>query len=96
MANTHDACINLFGGLVMNISTSFLAYLHLSDYIRIFSVAKATLESQMSVHLYIHLSQKPLSISESSYQAYLLSSISPINHRAYQPSSLSTIKPINH
>ena len=39
-----------------------------------FSVAKATLESQMSVYP----SQKPLSLSE-----LLVSTIEPINHQAY-------------
>ena len=64
-----------------------------------FSVTKATLQSQMSVHLSaclsiclsIRLSQKPLSISE-----LLLSAIEPIDHQAYWPSSLSTIEPIDH
>ena len=44
------------------------------------SIAKATLESQMSVSL----SQKPLSLRNK-----------PINHQAYWPSSLLTIEPIN-
>ena len=48
-----------------------------------FSVAKATLESQMSVHLLVTKTPQPLRIA-------------PIDHRAYQPSSLSTIEPINH
>ena len=55
-----------------------------------FSVAKATLESQMSVCLSVCPLQKPLSLTES-----LLSSIKPINHQAYRPSCLLTIKPIN-
>ena len=50
-----------------------------------FSVAKATLESQMSVSPSISLS----SIAQNAY-------IEPIDHRAYQPSSLSTIEPIDH
>ena len=56
-----------------------------------FSVAKSTLQSQMSVNLSVRLSQKPLSLSE-----LLLSAIEPINHRAYRSSRLSTIKPIDH
>ena len=55
-----------------------------------FSVAKATLELQMSHRPSVCLSQKPLSLSE-----LLVSTIKPIGHRAYQPLSLSTIKPIN-
>ena len=59
--------------------------------LELFSVAKATLQSQMSVRLSVRLSQKPLSLSE-----LLLSTIEPIDHQAYQPSSLLTIKPIDH
>ena len=51
-----------------------------------FSVAKATLQLQMSVYL----SQKPLSLSE-----LLLLAIEPIDHQAYQPLSLSAIEPID-
>ena len=57
---------------------------------RSLSVAKATLQSQMSVCLSVSPLPKPLSLSE-----LLLSTIEPINHHAYRPSSLSTIKPIN-
>ena len=68
-----------------------------------FSVAKTTLESQMSVCP----SQKPLSPTELllstieptdhlAYRPSSLSTIKPINHQAYQPSSLSTIKPVDH
>ena len=46
---------------------------------------------RLSVCLSVHLSQKPLSLSE-----LLLSTIKPIDHQAYQPLSLSTIKPIDH
>ena len=56
-----------------------------------FSVAKATLEWQMSVCMSVCLSQKPLSLLE-----FLLLAIEPINHRAYRPLSLLTIKPIDH
>ena len=56
-----------------------------------FSVAKATLQSQMSVRLSVWLSPKPLSLSE-----LLLSTIEPICHQAYWPSSPLTIKPIDH
>ena len=47
--------------------------------LELFSVAKATLQSQMSVRLSVRLSQKPLSLSE-----LLLSTIEPIDHQAYQ------------
>ena len=57
----------------------------------IFSVAKATLESQMYIHLSVCPSSKPLSLSE-----LLLLTIKPIDHRAYQPLRLSTIEPIEH
>ena len=56
-----------------------------------FLVAKATLQLQMSVCLYVRPSQKPLSLSE-----LLLSTTETIDHRGYQPLSLSTIKPIDH
>ena len=56
-----------------------------------FSVAKVTLESQMSVCQSVSLLQKPLSLSE-----FFLSAIEPIDSQAYWPSSLLTIKPINH
>ena len=46
-----------------------------SLYTSIFSVAKATLESQMSVCTSVRQSQKPLSLSE-----LLLLTIEPINH----------------
>ena len=48
-----------------------------------FSVAKATLELQMSVCLSVKKTPQPLRIA-------------PINHQAYQPSSLLTIEPIDH
>ena len=48
----------------------------------IFSVAKATLESQMSVCTSVTETPQPLRIA-------------PIGHQAYQPLSLSTIKPID-
>ena len=60
-----------------------------------FSVAKATLESQMSICLSVcmsvHQSQKPHSLSE-----LLPLTIEPIDNTAYRPSSLLTIKPIDH
>ena len=61
-----------------------------------FSVAKATLQSQMSVCLSVRLKSKPLR-----YQVNLLSDlplqcIEPIDHQAYQLLSLSTIEPTNH
>ena len=56
-----------------------------------FSVKKATLESQMSVSPSVSLTSKPLCLSES-----LLSAIEPIDHLAYRPLSLSTIEPIDH
>ena len=49
----------------------------------LFSVVKATLESQMSVRPSVTETPQPLRIA-------------PIDHQAYRPSSLSTIKPINH
>ena len=55
-----------------------------------FSVAKTTLQSQMSVRLSVSPLPKPLSLSE-----LLLLTIKPINQNAYRPSSLLTIKPIN-
>ena len=61
-----------------------------STCLRIFSVAKATLESQMSVRPSVRLLQKPLSLSE-----LFLSAIEPIDNRAYRPLSLLTIKPID-
>ena len=48
-----------------------------------FSVAKATLQLQMSVCLSVTKTPQPLRIAL-------------INHQAYQPSSLSTIEPIDH
>ena len=63
-----------------------------------FSVAKATLESQMSVCPSIcpsvRLSQKPLSLSELLQST--IKPIEPIDHQAYRPSNLSTIKSIDH
>ena len=64
-----------------------------------FSVAKATLESPMSVHPSVCMSvchRNPSASQNCSYQPLSLSTIEPIDHWAYQPSSLSTIKPINH
>ena len=52
-----------------------------------FSVAKATLELQMSS---VRLSVRP-SVTETPQPLR----IAPIGHQAYRPSSLSTIKPIN-
>ena len=48
-----------------------------------FSVAKATLQSQMSVRLSVTKTPQPLRIT-------------PIDHQAYRPSSLLTVKPIDH
>ena len=75
--------------------------LHVPIYSR-FSVAKATLESQMSVCLSVHQSVSPsvtktpqtLRIAPIDHRAYRSSSllaIEPIGHQAYQPSSLSTL-----
>ena len=72
-----------------------------------FSVAKATLDSRMSVYLSVCPSVRlsvtetpqPLRIAPIGHQAYQplsLSTNKPINQWAYQPSGLSTIKPINH
>ena len=61
-----------------------------------FSVAKATLQSQMSVCLSVTETPQPLRIAPIDHRAYQLSTIQPIDHQAYQPSSLPTIKPINH
>ena len=60
-----------------------------------FSVAKATLQSQMSVCLSV-CHQNPSASQNCSYQPSSLSTIEPFDHQAYQPSSLSTIEPINH
>ena len=69
----------------------------------LFSVAKATLQSQMSVRLSVCLSvteiPQPLRIALIDHRAYQpssLSTIEPFYHQAYRPSSLSTIKPIDH
>ena len=51
--------------------------------IEYYLVAKATLESQMSVHPSVTKPPQPLRIA-------------PIDHRAYQPSSPMTMEPINH
>ena len=66
-----------------------------------FSVAKATLELQMSVCQSVCPSvtktPQPLRIAPIGHQAYRplsLWTIEPINHRAYWPSSLSTIEPL--
>ena len=56
-----------------------------------FSVAKATLESQMSVRQSVHPS---ISLSVTKPPQPLR--IAPIDYRAYQPLSLLTIKPIGH
>ena len=73
-----------------------------------FSVAKATLESQMSVCPSVCLSVSPseiktplianvrLSVCPSVTKTPQPLRIAPIDHKAYQPSSLLTIKPINH
>ena len=63
-----------------------------------FSVAKATLESQMSVCPSVR-NKNPSASQNHSYRAYQpssLSTIEPINHRAYRPSSLLTIEHIDH
>ena len=57
-------------------------FLYLRNF-REFSVAKATLESQMSVCPSVRQSQKPLSLSE-----LPLLTVEPIDHLAYQPSGL--------
>ena len=62
-----------------------------------FSVAKATLESHMSVWAYWSLSLLTIKpIDHWSYCSSSSSTIEPIDHRAYQPLSLSTIIPIDH
>ena len=70
-----------------------------------FSVAKATLELQMSVRPLVCLSVCPSSIakivpiSQHTHQVFQPSSLltmEPINHWAYRPSSISTIEPISH
>ena len=58
-----------------------------------FSVAKATLELQLSVCLSI-CNRNPSASRNCSYRPSSLSTIEPIDHRAYQPSTLPTIKPI--
>ena len=68
------ASLNEMGGMGRG-----MGFLFLFCTIR-FSVAKATLQSQMSIRLSVRQSQKPLSLSET-----LLSTIQPINHQAYQP-----------
>ena len=63
----------------------------------IFSVAKATLESQMSVCLSIRPSVH-LSVTETPQHLRIapssLLTIKPIDYQAYQPSSLTTVKPV--
>ena len=76
------------------IKNSHQKYFHHS-----FSVAKMTLESQMSVRWFVCPSVCLSTIKLIDHQAYQpssLSTIKPIDHQAYQPSSLSTIKPIDH
>ena len=58
----------------------------------IFSVAKATLELRMFIHLSVR--QSVTKITQLLGIAPL--TIKPIDHQAYRPSSLSTIKPIDH
>ena len=60
-----------------------------------FSVAKATLESQMSVCDRNPSASQNCSYRHRAYQPLSLSTIEPIDHQAYRPSSLSTIKRIN-
>ena len=57
---------------------------------RVLSVAKATLQSQMSVRPSV-CHRNPLASQNRSYQPSSLSTIVPINHQSYQPLSLSTI-----
>ena len=74
----------------------YVFMLHYLDYLYLslgFSVAKATLQSQMSVRLSVRLKSKPLSLSESSLSAIMpiywslryLSAIMPISYHAKQP-----------
>ena len=68
-------------------------------YLISFSVKKATLESQMSIHLSVTKTPKHLRIAPIDHRAYWplsLLTIEPIYHWAYQTSSLSTIESINH
>ena len=65
----------------------------------LFSVVKATLESQMSVRLSVTKTPQHLRIAPIDHRAYRPSSlltIELIDHQVYRPSSLSTIKPIEH
>ena len=63
----------------------------------LFSVAKATLEWQMSIHLSVRLKSIPLNTSlNCSYWPTSLSTIKPIGHLAYWTLSLLTIEPIDH
>ena len=61
----------------------------INNILETFSVAKATLESQMSVRPSVRLSVSLLPIAK-------IVPISHHTHQAYHPSNLSTIKPINH
>ena len=65
----------------------------------LFSVAKATLQSQMSVCLSVRLKSKPLSLSELLLLTIESMDHQTIDHRAfrqYWPLSLLTIKPNDH
>ena len=89
---------------ILHHPSSFFIISQLLSFSACLSVAKATIQSQMSIRLSVTKTLQPLRIASIEHQAYQplsLSTIIPVDHqanpikRSYQPSSPLTIEPID-